>query len=70
MLSLNDLPYTIIIERNTCKSCGRGLLWTVQGPDDYGGIGLSYEKESDARAEVFALNHAYELGYQAGRVEG
>ena len=59
-------PYKVVKERHACKTCGHGLLWTVQGPEGDAG-GTSYEVESDAQEEANALNHAYELGYKAGR---
>jgi hypothetical protein len=61
-------PYKVVKERHACEMCGYGLLWTVQGPTGDAG-GTSYEVESDAYEEANALNHAYELGYKAGREE-
>lgn len=60
-------PYTVVKERYACKACSQGLLWTVQGPT--GESGTSYELEEDAHEEATAINHAYALGYEAGRKE-
>jgi hypothetical protein len=63
-MTIQPRPYRVVIERHSCAACGRGLLWTVEGPPGDAG-GPSYEIENDAREDANAMNHAYELGYQA-----
>lgn len=61
-------PYQPVISQQPCKHCGRGLMWSVEGPD---GIreGIEWPAEHDGEVEAYEYSVALNAAYEEGRKE-